>query len=370
MIRDLYPRFRLGGSVALASCLVFVAACGSDAGEQSTETITLKYAHYIGPQSAQSVSIKKWADRISELTNGQVEVEFAYQNSLLQDTEILPGVADGRADMGYVGSFYFPAELPLTSVAEVPFVTSDAGAQARTFEDMYSENEFFRKEWQDNGVHVLTFNPIGATILAAPEPILSPEEIRGKSIRAAGMSSEVIKALNGNPVALPATDIYEAVQRGVIDGFTSFPFEIVTDLGVHEVAPHMTDPGIGQYVMPATVIKLETWEGLPEDVREAIEQASSEHVATAVQDLAEVEEQVCDEILAAGGSAIVWSEGNVAAVEEEVGADLLDQWLEDRAAEMGQEEAERYLEEYLATLEEHASGEESNSGVARCAERS
>lgn len=356
--------------MAVASCFGLVAACGAGGSGQSSESITLQYAHYIGPKSAQSVSIQKWADRIHELTDGRVRIKFAYQNSLLKDTEILPGVADGRADMGYIGSFYFPSELPLTSVAEVPFVTSDAGAQARTFEEMYAENEAYRSEWQEQGVHVLTFNPIGANILAAPEPIEEPEDIEGKSIRAAGMSSEVIEALDANPVELSATDIYESVQRGVIDGFTSFPFEIVTDLGVHEVAPHMVDMGTGQYVMPATVINLETWQSLPADVRDAIERASSQHVATAVEDLTNVEEKVCDELLASGGTATVWSDSAIKSLEKEIGATLLDQWLEDRAGDVGQDTAKMFIDQYLSTLETHVSDGESKSGVAGCAQRS
>src|SRR5690606_1546294 len=100
----------------------------------------------------------------NERTDGRVEIEFFYGEALVKAADMLEGVSAGRADIGYAASLYFPAQLSLASVVEIPFTTTDPGAQAQAFYSLYQENEAFRADYENAGVHVLTFNPIGGAI--------------------------------------------------------------------------------------------------------------------------------------------------------------------------------------------------------------
>lgn len=333
------------------------------------ETFHFRYAHFFGPTTPQSISIERWADTITERTDGRVTFEFSYQESLLDARDILSGVADGRADMGYIANFYYPSELAFASIAEVPFITSNTGAQMRTFFDLYHENEAFRSEFEANGVHALTFNPITGNILGAPEPLETPEAVEGLQVRAVGKIAAAFEELGANPVALPAPDIYESLQRGVIDAYSSFPLEIVTDLGLHEVGPHLVDTGSGNYIVPATIIGTDLWESLPDDIRQIITEENEAHVDRAMEDLIEVEDSVCETVLEVGGSITLWSDEAVADWQDQIGDRFIDEWRSDVTANFDEAEVDEFLDQYLQKLEEYEAASDYVPGMERCAEQ-
>ena len=130
----------------------------------------LQFASYIGAAAAQSRASEWWAKEVERRTSGRVKVKFFYQGALLPATDILKGIGDGRADLGYVANAYHPAELPLSSVVGVPFVTSNAEAQMHTFTELYERNTAFRNEWERQGVHVLFFHPLSENIVGMRKP--------------------------------------------------------------------------------------------------------------------------------------------------------------------------------------------------------
>lgn len=353
---------------------LLAAGCGSDdegsaegAAETGEKQVDLQYAHYIGPKAAQSVSTAGWADAIEEKTGGSVSVKFFYQGSLLGPTDMLEGVSSGRADVGYLASSYYPSELPLSSIVEIPFTTSNPEAQAQTFYDLYQSNADFQAEYEKQGVKVLTFNPLSATILGSKEPIEGTAAVKDKQIRVAGGVGTALQALGAKPVNLGAPEIYEGLQRGLIDGYSSFPFEVIADLQLQEVAPNVADPGLGQFAISATVMNLKTWESLSDAARQAITEESEAHVARATKDLAAVEQTVCDALLEADAKIVLWSEADIAAWKQQLGSTFEDTWLKNAQTSVDKATAEAFKAEYLEKLASYEQGSSYEPGVRRCA---
>ena len=126
----------------VAMAALTLTACGSGAQNASGEEVfKLKLASYQAPGAAEPLATEKWANQIEDATDGRVQIEFFYQEGLLPGAETLQGVADGRADLGYIADSYYPAQLPLTNIAGLPFMTSSPEAQGRTFIELYKDNE-------------------------------------------------------------------------------------------------------------------------------------------------------------------------------------------------------------------------------------
>lgn len=363
---------RVGSASILVTLCLAATACGGDSEADASDPIELTYAHYIaGPEAAQTKSIEKWADAAGEATDGQLDIEFFYAGGLLGAEEMLPGIADGRADIGYVGNFYFPSELPLTSVAEVPFVTSNLEAQVRAFEDMYETNDAYRQEWEANNVHVLAFAPTGVNVMGSSSKLAEPEDLSDQKVRAVGLGvSKMIEHLGGSVVAMSFADIYEGIQRGTIDAFTDSPMGVLADFGLEEVAPHITDSGSGTAFIAASVINLDTWNSLPEDVRTAVEEAADEYTAVALEDVSATGMAVCDTFLEAEGSFTQWSEADVASTEDAIGGQILDDWVTRVGKSVGEDVANEFLEDFLAAVADNESKSDYVSSEAECAEKS
>jgi len=328
------------------------------------KTYELLFASYIGPQAAQMRGMESWAKEVEKRTNGRVSVKFFYQGALLGARDILRGVADGRAHLGYVANAYHPAELPLSSVVGIPFVTSNAEGQMKTFYELYQKNEAFRNEWERLGVHVLFFQPVSANILGTKEPVNSFEWLKGKRIRGLGYINQVLKMVRANPIAIPAPEIYEALQRGTIDGYSGFAFEVVTALKLHEVAPHVTGTGMGNYVFAATPITKSLWDKMPPDIKKALTDVSREYNDNIGSILGTVEDQVCKEILARGGTVSVLPEQEVQKLKDTVGDKITKAWVK-QASESGAP-AQAFLKEYMDTLAKYEAEAKYIPGVRRC----
>lgn len=364
----------LGSAVAVvaASAAVVVAGCGSSdtetaatgASGESTggEQVELTFASYIGEAAPQSQALEWWADQVEQRSDGRITVKSYYQESLLKAADLLGGVADGRADIGYISNAYYPAELPLASVVEVPFTTSNAEAQARALKDLYDANEEFQEEWDAQNVRPLLFPAIGSNIVGARDAVEALGDLDGKSIRGLGLINEALQKVGANPVAIAAPEIYESLQRGVIDGYSGFAFEVIPALKLQEVAPHVTDTGLGEYTSAIIIMNDDTYQSLPDDLRAVVDEVSDEAVERSLELLKEAEDATCDAITEAGGAVTRLSDADIEAWKDAVGESLVDEWI-------SQNGSREFYDAYVDLVRGYESDSDYVAGAERCAER-
>ncbi|CAN5309595.1 C4-dicarboxylate TRAP transporter substrate-binding protein [soil metagenome] len=330
------------------------------------ETYELRFANFLGPDAAQIRANLWWAEQVEARTDGRVTVEFFHSGALLDATDTLPGIGDGRADMGYAVHFYHPGELALSSISELPFEVANPQVQTRAFNQLYRENDDFRAEWEAMGVHVLHFNPSGVIILGSGEQITSLDQLSGMQVRAVGYAAEALAERGANPIAMPAPEIYESLQRGLLNGYSSFPFEVIAAQQLQEVAPYVLDLGLGNYLITAAPINLELWNSLPSDIQDVMTEVSEELSDSAVWDIyAEVEAEVCDAIRQAGGEVSVLPEEEVQGWRDDLGDRFVEDWLDSNGG--ADSTAAQFLDDYRGAIEEFAAGADFESGVRTCA---
>ena len=350
----------------LAGAATMALALATAAPGHAQETYNLKFASYIGKSAAQSKAIEWWADEVEKRTDGRVKIRIFYQGALLPAADIMKGVGDGRADLGYIANAYHPAELPLSSVVGVPFVTSNAEAQMRAFQDLYEHNDAFRNEWEKEGLHVLFFHPLSENIVGMREPVATADDFKGKSIRGLGYINQVLEIIGANPVAIAAPEIYEALQRATIDGYSGFAFEVVTAQKLNEVAPHTIATGTGNYVFAATPITKSLWESMPDDIKQVMTDVSSEFMVKVIEILKETEDEVCSAIKEKGGTVSVLGDADVEKIRAQVGDKINERWVADASARGV--DAASFFKDYTETLAKFEKEATYVSGVKRCAE--
>lgn len=342
-----------------------------DAAAGDFEPVDWQYASYLAPASSLMDAIANYFDELNSATDQTTEIEEFYQESLLGATDILGGVADGRSELGFTIALYHPGELPLSQVVGVPFVTEDAEAQVRTFNDLYDSNDAFREEWQAQGVHVLSFTPLTNSIVATTEPVENLDDLRGRSIRSVGFLAGAMEAIDVNPVAMPAPEIFESLERGVIEGASSYPFDVFIAAGLDEAAPFITEPGTGLYNLGVLIVSQQVWDSMDANRQQVMTDLIDEfYVEHSLELLAEEETARCDEFLDNGGTPNVLSDEDVAQWESEVGDAVIDRWRSD-AVDTGVSEdvVDGFLDDYRSTLESYEAESSYEPGLRACAER-
>lgn len=360
---------RSASIAAFAIAALALTACsgGSSDGGSGEETFDLKLASYQPPGAAEPEATLQWADQVNQATDGRVSVEYMYQEALLPGAETLQGVGDGRADMGYVADAYYPGELPLTNISGIPFITSNAEAQGKAYAELYETNEDFKAEWDKQGVHVLMWAPVPPNTVALKEPAKDLADLEGRKIRQIGFSVEAFQAVGITPVSIGHSEVYEALQRGVIDGVSGGSLDILTDRDYQEIAPNFMDLRSGNYAATAVIINKDLWDGLPADVQDAMNEASDDYLEMYMGILMEHEDAACKKLLDANGTITILDQAEADEWSDEVSSSIKAAWADNVEASGSGADADAFYDEYIAAVEKYEADSSYEPALQRCA---
>lgn len=197
--------------------------------------------------------------------NGQL-----YNDTQLPDAVGQDGVEIGQMNIGFMNS----TDAEPLRIWGLPFLYQSWEALWAT-EDNPVFRETFNKQFGKFGMHMLGWVQYGTVEFYASKPIRLPADMKGLRMRAFGVDTSVlIRDLGGSPVSLSSQEMYQAVQRGTVDGFITGPTS-VNSRKLYEVAKHGTEIGINYLSFMATA-NLNWWNSLPADTRTAVAAASDE----------------------------------------------------------------------------------------------
>jgi TRAP-type C4-dicarboxylate transport system substrate-binding protein len=352
--------------------LACAAILGATTPYASAETVTLRFASPLGAKMSYGVGADWWMSQITERTGGKVQFRAFHDGSLVAGAEVLPALQSGRVDAAIVAAVYNPSDFPLWTIATLPFMSDNSVAHMLAINSLYETDETFRGEFDKLNLVMSLFQPVAPAATGAPEPITSPEDYRGKKMRAVGLVAKALSAIGVEPVAIAPGEIYESVERGVLDGFASVGFDGIPSLSLQEVAPHITNPRTGTFSSIGIGFNSASWAGLPDDVKRVIEQVSDEYMnAKAAEVLSQVEVQACDAIEKANGSVTIFTDEQIASWRDGVRNAILVDWRATAVKAAGDEAKVAAMEKtYMDALAEKAASVTSyRDGMTICAER-
>lgn len=361
-------------AATIASGLLLTAGCASgadpgvpgDAGDAGIPSTSLQLATFLGPQTPYGAAIEWFVDEVAERSDGAITIEVFWEGGLLNGPDVLTGVAEGRADLGFSNANYSPAELPLSQVISVPFLSSDVVAVQSAFTELYETNQDYQNEWSNLGVRPLAFQAVTPMVMLGETAPDGVDWIAGKTVRATSVMGNAIQAAGGNAVALALSELYESAERGLINGAASLNFGTIPSISLQEVMPHVADPGTGIYSQTSLIANESVYSGLDESVRAILDEASAQFNDVYLDQLAVFDAQACDDVLAVDGSVTQWSEDETAAWQDLLGDSIVDEWKS--AAGAGGANVDAFFDEYLGLISQSVDSDYVD-GVAACAAR-
>lgn len=258
----------------IAAAGVALALTASVAQAQTTLRFSnwLPPAHYIVTEMLQP-----WAKEVETVTEGRVKIEFI--NALGKPQAHLDLVRNGVADLGMSVHSYTANRFPLTEFAELPFTTDDGGVNSVAYWRTYEK--FMAQANEHKGVKLLGLWTSPATaIFTSRESIGRMEDLQGLKLRSPSPLFDAIgKALGIVTVNAPASEGYEMLSRGVIDGMY-FQYDQIEGWRLDKlIKTAVSVPGgfgkTSQYLM----MNERKWQSLSEVDRAAIEKVSGEVIA-------------------------------------------------------------------------------------------
>ena len=253
-----------------------VCAAAAFAGGAQAQTV-LRFNLWVPPaHHTHTKMMMPWANDVAEATGGRVKVEFTAA-SLGAPPRQFDLAAEGLADVVFGDHTYTPGRFVITKMVELPFTGDDAEALSTAFWRTYSPLPEGEKEHE--GVKLLGLFTTGIqSVLTAKKKIDSLDALRGLKLRVPGeMSSRVFKELGAVPISAPATQVFDLVSQGVVDG-AAFNIDAYKNFRLDRFMKLATIFPEGLYNTSLfLVMNRKKWDSLPRQDQDAIWKVSAEY---------------------------------------------------------------------------------------------
>jgi len=257
--------------VAAATALALAAVGPADA----QQPIVIKFSHVVANDTPKGKGAEKFKELAEKYTDGKVKVEVFPNSSLYKDKEELEALQLGAVQMLAPSLAKFgPIGIKEFEVFDLPFILPNKEALRRVTDGPLGKRLLTLLE--PKGITGLAYWDNGFKDMSGNKPLRMPEDFRGLKIRI--QSSKVleaqIRALGAIPQVMAFSEVYQALQTGVVDGAENPPSNIYTQK-MHEVQKYIMLSEHG-YVGYAVIVNKKFWEGLPADIRAQLEKAMKE----------------------------------------------------------------------------------------------
>ena len=192
-----------------------------------------------------------------------IEWTQAYAGTLYNFKNTLEGVGDGLADIGWVGTLWEPAKMPLENVTfHAPFATGNVHHLIDVQEELHRTIPAMNAAWRKNNAVYLGGQVADSYHIVSKTPLTSVEQLRGKKVLAPGPAANWLKGTGATPVDAGLPAFYDSLKTGVADAGIIIATGILP-FKLHEVAPHIVKVDLGAPISGALAMNLDTWKSLP-----------------------------------------------------------------------------------------------------------
>src|SRR5512139_664002 len=252
--------------VVAAIALAFAAGTGAQ------QPIVIKFSHVVAVDTPKGKGAERFKQLAEERTKGRVKVEVYPNSSLFKDGEEMEALQLGSVQMLAPSLAKFgPLGVREFEVFDLPYMFDDTAELHKVTQGPVGANLF--KKLESKGIVGLAYWDNGFKVMSANKPIRVPADYKGLKMRI--QSSKVLgdqmKALGAIPQVMAFSEVYQALQTGVVDGTENPPSNFYTQK-MQEVQKYIALTNHG-YLGYAVIVNKKFWDGLPADIRTTLEGA-------------------------------------------------------------------------------------------------
>jgi C4-dicarboxylate-binding protein DctP len=257
--------------LAAAAAAIFVAPVAASA----QAPIVIKFSHVVAPNTPKGLGAEKFKELAEKYTSGKVKVEVYPNSTLYKDKEELEALQLGAVQMlAPSNSKFGPIGIKDFEVFDLPFLLPNLASLRKVTEGPIGKKMLTLLDAK--GMVGLAYWDNGFKQMSANKQLRMPEDYKGQKFRI--QSSKVLEAqfrlLGATPQVMAFSEVYQALQTGVVDGQENTPSNMYTQK-MDEVQKFTTLTNHG-YIGYVVVVNKKFWEGLPADIRGQLEKAMKE----------------------------------------------------------------------------------------------
>jgi TRAP-type C4-dicarboxylate transport system substrate-binding protein len=243
---------------------------------------------------------KEWAESVSEMSEGRIEVEMLPVESIVAHNETQDAIAAGILDGHITDTSYFSGKDPAFGLIANPVGAWSDPQQMFDFMEAGGA-ELMNELVEPYGLHFIGATTPGLEAFVSKVPLEGVDDLKGLKLRAPeGLVQQVFAAAGAAPVNLPGSEVFTSLDKGVIDAADYTVFSTNQAQGMHDVAPHPVYPGFHSMPLVEVSMNLEKWNALPDDLKQVMEESVKQFAQDQVAALKAADEAAVEEAKAGG----------------------------------------------------------------------
>ena len=254
------------GLMALATMAVPAAA---------QQPIVIKFSHVVANDTPKGKGALKFKELAEKYTNGRVRIEVYPNSSLYKDKEEIEALQLGSVQMLAPSTAKFaPLGVKEYEALDLPWLFKDDATYDKAMKGPVGQWLF--KKLEAKGITGLAYWDNGFHMTSANRPLVNPTDFQGLKIRISGskIADQYFRQLGSIPQIMAFSEVYQALQTGVVDGCENTPSNYTTQK-FHEVQKHIT-VSYHAHLQYSVIVNSKFWSGLPADVRQQLQKAMDE----------------------------------------------------------------------------------------------
>lgn len=324
---------------ALMSLLILAAGCGgnkpaeapkADAPKKDVKPVEFKMHHHDPPNSPIGKALDEWAKEVGEKTGGRVKVTVYPAGTLGDATSSYGMVIDGVVDIAWGSTGLYPGRFPLTDTVRLPMMgMKNAVVGSKVVWELYKSSDFMKKEWGET--RVLAIHTHGGCPLGTRKPVNTMADLKGMKIRTlAGGPTEMLKRMGAVPVVIPPKELYQQVEKGILDGWT-IDWQGVLGFKLGEVTPYVLETEKNIYVTPMFIVmNKKSYEKMSEEDRKIFDSITGDYLSEKMAKACDGAEEPGKKSVTDAGNKVV----KLSAEEEAKWVKVCDEIANDYAKEL------------------------------------
>jgi TRAP-type C4-dicarboxylate transport system substrate-binding protein len=236
-------------------------------------SIKLKYHTNFPPTAGPSQEGLILADVLSKLSNGRITMEVFPAEQLGPNSAVLDLLKNGITDMAALGLPPFPTLFPLENGQELPLGILPDAVTATTVRNQLSMGDF-GQAFSKNNLKFISWNMVRPMQFFLTKKITKAEDFNGMKIRSPNpLILQPFQPFGAVPVSMQLGEVYESLQRGVINGCVNSPENAAANKWFEVTKFHITQNL--SYGGTVVVMSKSRWDTMPDDIKAIFNQALS-----------------------------------------------------------------------------------------------
>ena len=240
----------------------------------AAQTTTLRIQSHYAPETTSGRLATQFVDDVETMSNGDIDIELFYSSSVVATVETFDAAAAGILDCDMTGGAYQTGKN-----AAFQFVGDIMGGYDTPYQQLswlyYGGGlEAAQALYNAFDMQLIGWWIYGQESLASSVPLAGPEDLVDFKFRSPpGMETEIFAKLGASPIVMDFTEIFTALETGIIDGADASGLANNVGLGIYDIVKHATYPGFHSMPSDHLACNLDVWNGLTEQQRRIMDVA-------------------------------------------------------------------------------------------------